>query len=91
MKTRSQTATEQNIQLNATIDSLELLCRRMHQSPQLVKMRGAWQNVREAWGVDWPLACQIIWFQTGIEEGVFEHADVPDALYASVHAALHGR
>ena len=33
---------------------------------------------------------RIIWWTTGVEEGVFEDEDVPEEYYAAVYKALHG-
>ena len=39
----------------------------------------------------WSKNAQIIWWSTGIEEGVFEDDQIPEALYGDVYNALLGR
>lgn len=79
MKTRSQTKTMAQRTLAAT-KNIEHVFRQIHQ--------GAFVLVNVS---DLTREHRILWWITGIEEGIFEDDDVPDEDYSDVYRAMNGR
>jgi len=79
IKTRSQTRTAAQRTLN-NHENTEATFRTIHKAGHILVNPSDLDDKN-----------RILWWTTGIEEGVFTDADIPPADYSEVYKAMHGK